>query len=457
MDYDTIIIGAGLSGLAAGIRLAYYEKKVCILERHTTIGGLNSFYRLRNRNYDVGLHAMTNFAAPTVRSAPLNRLCRQLRIRREEFELVPQVESATDFPGHRLRWNNDYHFFEQQIADEFPRQIDGFSRFVSRMKEQDSFALTRDSSSARTVLAEYLSEPVLVEMLLCPVMFYGSASARDMDFNQFCIMFQSLFLEGMARPEGGVKPILKTLVRKFKSHGGELKLRAGVRRILNEGNRTTGVELDNGDVLSAENVLSSAGAAETFALCGFPKKQSHLSGEISFVELIFILDCEPGELGFDKSIIFFNRQDDFVYDVPETPIDRRSGILCVPNNFHHAQPLEDGRIRITFLANPEYWLNLPEEEYVAAKEKWQNEILQSVQQQFQPFEEHIVDRDMFTPRTIKKFTGHFNGCVYGSPEKILDGKTPLKNLYLCGTDQGFLGIVGAMLSGISMTNAYLLK
>jgi len=58
--YDTIIIGAGMSGLAAGIRLAYYDQRVCILERHYTIGGLNSFYRLRGRDYDVGLHALTN-------------------------------------------------------------------------------------------------------------------------------------------------------------------------------------------------------------------------------------------------------------------------------------------------------------------------------------------------------------------------------------------------------------
>ena len=41
--YDTVIIGAGMSGLAAGIRLAYYDQRVCILERHYTIGGLNSF------------------------------------------------------------------------------------------------------------------------------------------------------------------------------------------------------------------------------------------------------------------------------------------------------------------------------------------------------------------------------------------------------------------------------
>ncbi|MEQ9071502.1 MAG: NAD(P)-binding protein, partial [Gimesia chilikensis] len=79
MTYDSIIIGAGLSGLAAGIRLAYYGKQVCILERHTTIGGLNSFYRLRGRNHDVGLHAVTNYSPPGGKRGPLNKILRQLR------------------------------------------------------------------------------------------------------------------------------------------------------------------------------------------------------------------------------------------------------------------------------------------------------------------------------------------------------------------------------------------
>ncbi|HKB57067.1 MAG TPA: FAD-dependent oxidoreductase, partial [Lacunisphaera sp.] len=42
--YDVAIIGAGMSGLAAGIRLAHFGRKVCIFERHNTPGGLNSFY-----------------------------------------------------------------------------------------------------------------------------------------------------------------------------------------------------------------------------------------------------------------------------------------------------------------------------------------------------------------------------------------------------------------------------
>jgi phytoene dehydrogenase-like protein len=47
--------------------------------------------------------------------------------------------------------------------------------------------------------------------------------------------------------------------------------------------------------------------------------------------------------------------------------------------------------------------------------------------------------------------------VYGAPEKKLDGTTHLKNLFLCGTDQGFVGIVGAIVSGISMANRHCLS
>ena len=69
----------------------------------------------------------------------------------------------------------------------------------------------------------------------------------------------------------------------------------------------------------------------------------------------------------------------------------------------------------------------------------------------------LVTTDTFTPRTVRKFTGHLNGAIYGAPRKVRDGRTHLENLYLCGTDQGFLGIIGAMLSGISMANYHILQ
>ena len=72
------------------------------------------------------------------------------------------------------------------------------------------------------------------------------------------------------------------------------------------------------------------------------------------------------------------------------------------------------------------------------------------------FRPHIVADDVFTPTTIHHFTGRLNGAVYGSPVKVRSGLTPFEGLFVCGTDQGFLGIVGAMLSGISIANARVL-
>ena len=49
-----------------------------------------------------------------------------------------------------------------------------------------------------------------------------------------------------------------------------------------------------------------------------------------------------------------------------------------------------------------------------------------------------------------------NGAIYGSPTKRRDGVTPYEGLYLTGTDQGYLGIVGALISGVAMANRHAL-
>ncbi len=265
--FDTIIIGAGMSGLAAGIRLANYDQRVCILERHYTIGGLNSFYRMNGRNFDVGLHALTNFTAKGTKKGPLAKLLRQLRFRWEEFQLAPQVGSLIAFPGVELRFNNDLELLRSEIAKKFPSQRDAFESLLQQLIDYDDLKQEDFELSSRKVLGEIFSEPLLIEMILCPLMWYGNARENDMDFGQFCIMFRSIFLEGFARPFKGVRLILKHLVRRFRELGGQLKLRTGVSRIAVENGRAVGVVLDNGQQLSANRILSSAGVVETLRLC----------------------------------------------------------------------------------------------------------------------------------------------------------------------------------------------
>ena len=245
--------------------------------------------------------------------------------------------------------------------------------------------------------------------------------------------------------------------------------------------------LDSGKEVTADDVISSIGAPETAALVAAGRAQAGESrfkegaaetkgessnpgstnvGRLSFVETISVFDRQPSEFGWgDDTIIFFNDSTRFEYACPSAQVDPRSGVICIPNNFDFGpgRMLPEGILRVTCLANFNEWASLPEERYQADKQRWFGEVQRSALR-FLPATSSqdlvaaaTLTTDMFTPRTITKYTGHFGGAIYGAPIKQRQGRTELQNLYLCGTDQGFLGIVGAMLSGISMANYHILQ
>ncbi len=460
MTYDVLIIGSGLSGLAAGIRLAHFDKKVCIVEKHIEVGGLNSFYQRKNRTFDVGLHAMTNYTPKGVRTSPLGKLLKQLRFRHEDFQLCPQHMSEIRFPEKSLRFTNEFEFFVQEVAEQFPSQIDAFRKLVRKIETFDEIDLEGDTrTSASTVLKSFLSDPVLIDMLCCPLMFYGNAREGDMDFYQFVIMFKSIFMEGLAKPEKGMHFLLSLLVEKYKAAGGELRMGAEVESINAGRGKVESVTLKGGETLAAETVISSMGYVETLKRClpEMSEVETWPTGQLSFMESLFVLNQEPRNLGFDKSIVFFSTRPRFEYRVPQDLIDITSGVLCCSNNFDYSEPPKEGLLRLTNLACFSGWNALLRKDYVQAKKQWRTQALDSILTFFPDFRDSVVFLDSFTPKTIQKYTGHLNGAVYGSPRKVKNGATPVKNLFICGTDQGFLGIIGATLSGISMANLHVLQ
>ncbi len=457
MDYDVIIIGAGMSGLAAGIRLAYFGKRVCILEKHYAFGGLNSYYRLDGRDYDVGLHAVTNFVGPGVRDTPLPKLLRQLRMSRNDFELLPQRFSEIRFPGVSLRFTNDLDDLIADVAENFPGEADRFRKLCAHVGEFDDNVLLTDYQSTRATLKEFLHEPMLIEMLLCPIMYYGSAEEHDMDFLQFVIIFKSLFCEGFARPRDGVRKIIKALVKKFRSCGGELRMQTPVERLDVADDRVATVLIVGGETLSAATVLSSAGYVETMRFCGdSPSVPAEEVGRVSFVETIAVLDELPQRLGHEAAIVFFNDCDTFTYAMPEHPVDLRSGVVCCPSNYEGHDDMPEGFLRMTWLANSDVWMADDDAAYRQRKIDYLAEFKTQARRYVPTVDDHFIASDMFTPRTIHRYTGRLNGAVYGSPRKRRDGRTHLKNLFLCGTDQGYLGIIGALLSGITIANMHVL-
>ena len=169
--FEAVVIGSGMAGMAAALRLAMFDRKVLLMERHYVPGGLNSFYARGGRKFDVGLHAVTNYVPPGTKGTPLAKLCRQLRIPHEEFGLAEQSFSRVAFPGADLRFSNDFDLFFSEVESLFPDEKD---RFVSLLREMDGFdaySLQPPEASARAILSERLNDPLLVEMLLCPTCY----------------------------------------------------------------------------------------------------------------------------------------------------------------------------------------------------------------------------------------------------------------------------------------------
>lgn len=475
--YDAVIIGAGMSGLAAGIRLAMFDKKVLILERHNIAGGLNSYYHKKGRPFDVGLHALTNYAPKNARGAPLTKLLRQLRLPWDTLRLCEQFGSEVRFPDVRLKFTNDFEVLRQQVHAAFPAVGDRFDRFVQFVRDYDDVSLDAPQLSARPVLEEKLGDPLLIDMLFCPVMLYGSAVEDDMELGQFCTMFKSIFLEGFARPEGGVRTIIKLLKDKYVELGGELRMKRGVKRILHEDGRVTGVEvakytgadaheepLPAGEdaFIEAPIVLSSAGYLETLQLvegATQPSDDEFPQGKLSYMETILVLDRQPKELGIDQTIVFFNDSPRFHYRAAEDYADLRSGVICASNNFAHKDEVPpEGLLRVTSLASWDKWSALARPEpYAAMKQVWHDKQVETLLRYVPDVRPRVVFSDCFTPRTVHHFTRHLRGAIYGAPKKVRTGLTPWAGLFICGTDQGFLGIIGSMLSGISIANARVLQ
>lgn len=451
--YDAIVLGAGMSGLAAAIRLSQYEKRVLLVERHALCGGLNSWYKRAGRRLDTGLHALTNWAPRGAPGAPLTKILRQLRLSWESLELAPHLHSEIVFPAARLSFSNEFALLESEVARAFPCSRAGFARLVESVRAAEPFDPAAVFESARARLAAFALDPELSEMLLMPVLWYGSALADDVSWNDFVILFRSIFLEGFARPEGGIKTLLDLLLARCRETGVELRTNCAVRRILVEDGCARGIELEDGGTILAEQLYSSAGWVETRALAGAPSPGSE-RGWVTLFEHLCVTRTPHRARGHQAAITFFSRSDRPRWAPPGELAGFESGVVCCSDNYQtRAQPAE-GLLRATLLADHDRWSALPEPEYRAAKEAAAARLEELCARYVPDPRPEALFRDSFTPRTIRHWTGHAGGAVYGSPLRHRDGHSGIANLFLVGNDQGLVGVTGALLSGITMANQH---
>jgi phytoene dehydrogenase-like protein len=331
-------------------------------------------------------------------------------------------------------------------------------------------------------LESHIRDPRLRAVLASQWADYGLPPGRS----AFVIhaMIVSHYLNGAWYPAGGAGEIPKAASYVVREAGGELLVGHEVTKIILEGGRAVGVEVQPRKGTDqppleyrAPVVVSDAGAWNTFARL-LPSEAVPFRAELETppegleaVELFLGLKQDPRELGFkgENYWIFSSFDHEQMCAGRDDLLDGSAPMayLSFPSlkdpraQSHTAEIVAPFSFRTLEAFREEPWRRRGTD-YESAKGRITQALLDIVEKQHPGFRDLVAYAELATPLTFEHFTGMPSGTVYGypaTPDKFrktwLTPKTPIRNLYLTGTDAAVLGVMGALMGGVATASTLL--
>jgi len=486
-DYDVIVIGSGMGGLTTASLLASVAKKrVLVLERHFKIGGFLHSFRRKKFVWDPGVHYVGE-----MQEGSLARRCMDLvtggGVRwnkiESDYERFIFPKDTFDVPAGKKH-------FQDRLVERFPGEEKNIKRyfkdvtavqnwshrwfFSKQFSKPISSLLSCGRGLALTNTRQYVEErfqdPLLRAIVCAQWPDYGTPP-EESAFGIHAAV-QADFFNGGFYPIGGSQAIADSAVEIIEKHGGACVVNHSVQEVLVANNRAYGVAAEHkGETIKfrAPMIVSNAGARSTFTQM-VPKEAGDLERQklhdvkngTSAVILYLGLNDDPRKHGFeDCNYWLFNRLDfDRTSSTPEQPTIIDGAFLSFGSMRDPASETHTAQI-VSFSREPEWQKHsaLPwrkrGDEYEKRKDDCSEQMIEFVETRLPGLRKLIGYRELSSPLTIKSFTGHPGGAIYGqecdanrlSRDQWSIG-TSVKGLYLTGSDVGLPGVNGAMMAGV---------
>lgn len=460
-----LIIGAGLSGLSAGIFAQANGYSTTILEQHSGAGGLAAWWRRGDFLIDDGVHFLVGHRPGN----SIYEMYEQLGIL-EGLGVVDMKDygSFTDLhSGRRLEITGDMERLRREMTSLFPKDralIDDLVSKVSKMRSSknlmemglgDPMELMGPLSKAKIFwrmrkelkffsgdyampISEYADkaqDPMLREILLN--LFTAESPLW------FVLMILALLANGQMGLLGeGCERLVMNLQRRYESLGGSLLLKSKVKEIIVEDDRAMGVRLSNGEERRADIVISAAdGRSTIYEMLGgkyldrdIENRYAHWQITQGFI-LISYGVAMPLE-GASHTGYVFLREPVVVEGKERGAVSYR--VLNYGKGF---APPGKCVVQAFYEGDFDYWAGLRQDRdrYKEEKRRVADFTAKAMDQVFPGFVTRIEMVDVATPYTTYRYTSNWKGSLMGwslSTEqmtKSLSRTLPgLKGFYMIG-------------------------
>jgi phytoene dehydrogenase-like protein len=465
MEKSIIIIGGGLTGLAAGCYGRMNGYKTTIFEMHDIAGGVCTAWKRQGYTIDGAM----NWLVGTSPKSSFHKFWEELgaaqnwKIYNHDRYLTIEDKSGQSFTVYC-----DADRFEQYLLGLTPEDRDIIGEFIHEVRSLASKEMPVDKPSE---LYSTFDKIMMVKMLpfLRLVRKWGKISISD-----YAARFKNPFLrESFARafgselfnmpvlimmmtlawqhakaagyPIGGTLPFVASIEKRYGGLGGEVHCNARVAKILVEKNRAVGIRLADGTEHRGDWVISAAdGRTTIFDMLDGKYVDDTIKNLYDNPTLFPPLVCVA--LGVAR------RFDDvppsisgFTY-IPDTPVtiagkaEKEIGVLIY--NFDPSlAPEGKAVVKVQFNTDYDYWEKLHQDPvaYKAEKERIADAVVSLLDKRFPGLAQQVEMRDVATPVTWVRYTGNWRGSYEGwmvtgnsftsSMKKTLPG---LDNFYMAG-------------------------
>jgi all-trans-retinol 13,14-reductase len=481
-EYDFVIIGSGLGGLACANILALEGYSVIVLEKNHQIGGHLQVYSRDKVIFDTGVH----YVGSLNEGQNLYQFFKYFGIL-DKLKLKKMDEDCFDVirfdDGKEYNYAQGYEKFAEVLLGYFPDEGEAIGKYCDAIKETCSrFPLynLRTSGSnyqmesgildinAHDFIASLTNNVRLRNVLVGSNLLYAGVKEKTPFYVHALIM--NSYLNGAYKFIDGGSQIAIQLSRGLRNNAGKiLKHKKVVGARYNEAGNITEVFTEDGETIKGKEFISNVHPAVTIDIFGEDRflnvYKNRIKGlENSISTFLVHLSFHDNTFKYLNYNIYQHHDEDawagIEYDQETWPQTYFICTPCISKNAEYA----DSMSIMTYMnaSETEKWAHTSstvaepgkrDPEYEQFKRDKEAKVLKRIETVFPGITEKIKSVHCATPLTFRDYIGNKDGSLYGilkdsnsTARTQINTKTRIPNLHLTGQNVSMHGILGVTVS-----------